>query len=699
MRATAFLIGLLASATCFGAEKMCDVVVYGGTSGGVAAAVQAARMGKTVVLIEPGRHLGGLSSGGLGATDIGNKAAIGGLSREFYRRIYQHYMQPSAWKQETLSEYKTRKRGRSIDKDTMWGFEPHVAERVFNDMVREAKVPVVFGQRLDLNIGVKKQGGRITAIKMESGRVFGGRMFIDATYEGDLMAKAGVSYAVGREGNAKYGETLNGVQVSQGIYHQFIERVDPYVEPGDPSSGLLPGIQAGGPGDEGEGDDRVQAYCFRMCATDVPENRVPWPKPDGYDAKRFELLLRNIEAGDHRIVWIRTSMPNRKTDCNNRYAVSTDNIGMNYDYPDGDYATRARILREHEDYQKGLMWTLANHPRVTGEIRSYFQEWGLAKDEFVDNGNWPHQLYVREARRMVSDYVMTQHDCRGDQTASDPVGLGAYGMDSHHTQRYVDPEGHVRNEGDVQVGGFSPYPISYRSIVPKASECTNLVVPVCVSASHIAYGSIRMEPVFMVLGQSAGTAAVHAIDEETEVQAIDYPRLRNRLLADGQVLVWTGPRRRTPAGIDPKSLPGVVVDDLAARKTGEWLGGRSIEPFVGFGYAHDGNEGKGQKSARFEAKLPEAGRYDVRLFYSPNPNRATNVPVTVEHANGTKSIRVNQRQSLPEDSPSVSLGVFTFTADRPAVVTISNDGTDGYTIADAVHFLPYVRLETRNSNR
>jgi len=687
MRTTACLIGLLASANCCGAEKTYDVVVYGGTSGGVAAAVQVARMGKTVVLVEPGRHLGGLSSGGLGATDIGNKAAIGGLSREFYQKIYQHYSQPSFWEQETLAEYKTRKRGRSIDKDTMWGFEPHVAEQVFNDMVREARVPVVCEERLDLNGGVKMQGGRISAITMESGRVFYGRVFIDATYEGDLMAKAGVSYTVGREGNAKYGETLNGVQVAQGIYHQFIKPVDPYVQPGDPSSGLLAGIQASGPGQEGQGDRRVQAYCFRMCATDVPENRVPWPKPKGYDPKRFELLLRNIEAGDHRIVWIRSSMPNRKTDCNNRYAVSTDNIGMNYDYPDGDYATRERIIREHEDYQQGLMWTLANHPRVTEEIRNYFQEWGLAKDEFVDNGNWPHQLYVREARRLVSDYVMTQHDCQGERTAPEPVALGAYGMDSHHTQRYVDATGHVRNEGDVEVGGFSPYPVSYRSIVPKASECTNLVVPVCVSASHLAYGSIRMEPVFMVLGQSAATAAVHAIDERSDVQSIDYPRLRSRLLDDGQVLVWTGPPRHMPVGIDAKSLPGVVVDDQAARKTGEWAGGRTVEPFVGLGYAHDANEGKDTKSVRFEAKLPESGRYEVRLFYPPNPNRATNVPVSIEHANGTESVRVNQRKALPEGSQSVSLGVFAFTANRPAVVTISNEGTDGYTIADAVQFV------------
>jgi len=541
MRIILLAIGLCIGNFALGAEKTYDVVVYGGTSSGVVAAVQVARMGKSVVLIEPGRYLGGLTSGGLGATDIGNKRAIGGVAREFYGRIYRHYAQPSAWKHETLEEYR-KKSGRSVDVDTMWGFEPHVAEQVYADMIREAKVPVIFGQRLDLKGGVKKQGARITAIVMESGRSFRGRVFIDATYEGDLMAKAGVSYTVGRESNAKYGETLNGVQKRQAKYHQFIKPVDPYVRPGDPKSGLLPGIQGDGPGEEGQGDHRVQAYCFRMCMTDEPAIRRPWPKPKDYDPGRYELLLRNFEAGDHRVPWLKKAMPNRKTDTNNKRAVSTDNIGMNYEYPDADHATREKIIKEHETYQKGLLWTLANHPRVPESIRKLYQTWALAKDEFVDNDNWPHQLYVREARRMVSDYVMTEHNCRGNRAAPDPVGLGAYGMDSHHTQRYVDAEGHVRNEGDVEVGGFSPYPVSYRSIVPKASECTNLLVPVCVSASHIAYGSIRMEPVFMVLGQSAATAAVHAVESDADVQAVDYARLRKRLLADRQVLEWT-PRR------------------------------------------------------------------------------------------------------------------------------------------------------------
>ncbi len=527
-------LGHLLAAGSRAAEREYDIVVYGGTSGGVSAAVQAARLGKSVVLIEPGKHLWGLTSGGLGATDIGNKAAIGGLAREFYRRIKKHYQEEGAWKYEKRSDFQGP--GHDPQEGAAWTFEPHVAEKVFRDLVREHRVPVVFGQRLDLAKGVRKDGPRIVAIGMESGEVYRGKVFIDATYEGDLMAKAGVRYHVGREANKVYGETLNGVQVRQAVHHQFIVKVDPYVKPGDPSSGLLPRVQAGPPGTDGEGDRRVQAYNFRLCATDRPENRRPWPRPENYDDKQYELLLRNFEAGDHRIPWHPLLMPNRKTDANNNYAFSTDDIGSNYAYPDGDYATRARIGKEHVDYQQGLLWTLANHPRVPEKIRRHFQTWGLAKDEFADNDNWPTQLYVREARRMVGAYVMTEHHCRGQRVAEDPVGLAAYTMDSHHVQRYVTAEGFVRNEGDVQVGGFPPYPVSYRSLVPRAAECTNLLVPVCLSASHISYGSIRMEPVFMVLGQSAATAAALAIDSPTEVQKVSYPKLRERLLHDGQVL-------------------------------------------------------------------------------------------------------------------------------------------------------------------
>lgn len=530
-----FLIAGLLAPFVHAADEA-DIVIYGGASGGIAAGVQAARMGKSVIILEPSQHVGGLTTGGLGATDIGNKRAIGGLAREFYKRVWRHYENEAVWRHQKRDDYITRHRYLAgPDEKTMWTFEPHAAAQIFREMLAEAKLTVLTGQRLDLRNGVRKEGTRIVSITMENGRTFTGKMFIDATYEGDLMAKAGVSYHVGREANSVYGETLNGVQVKNATKHQFVKPVDPWRVPGDPKSGLLPGIESDPPEPDGAGDHRVQAYNFRLCTTDVPENRVPWPKPANYDPSLYELLLRNFEAGDHRVPWSPIMMPNRKTDTNNNFAVSTDFIGQNYRYAEADYAERERIIQAHKDYTQGLMWTLANSERVPEKVRAEFQKWGLAKDEFTENGNWPTQLYVREARRMISSYVMTEKNCRRLEVVPDSVGMGAYNMDSHHVRRHLSPEGHVVNEGDVQVG-VKPYPISWRSIIPKAEECSNLLVPVCLSASHIAYGSIRMEPVFMVLGQSAATGAALALDAGVSPHELDYARLKERLLADGQVL-------------------------------------------------------------------------------------------------------------------------------------------------------------------
>jgi len=655
-----------------------DIVVYGGTSGGIIAAVQAAKMKKSVVLIESSKHLGGLTSGGLGATDIGNKAAIGGLSRGFYRAVAAHYAKEDSWKWEKRENYRSN---RPAGETEMWTFEPHVAEAIYRDMLKEAKVPVVTG-RLNLKNGVVKAGERILSIQLESGLTFTGSMFIDATYEGDLLAKAGVSYHVGREANAKYGETLNGVQTKNATHHQFIKAVDPFVKPGDPTSGLLPLIQAGAPGEEGAEDRRVQTYNLRLCTTDVAENRRAWPKPADYDEKRWELLFRNCEAGDIRIPWNPIFMPNRKTDTNNNFAISTDFIGANYDYPNGDYATRERIYKEHISYTSGLLWSLANHPRVPESVRSHFQRLGMAKDEFTDNGNWPHQLYVREARRMISDYIMTQHNCQGRVVADDSVGLAAYTMDSHNTQRYAK-DGRAWNEGDVQVGGFSPYPISYRSLVPKKSECSNLLVPVCLAASHISYGSIRMEPVFMVLGQSTATAASMAIDANSAVQDIPYAKLRERLLADQQVLDWTGPKR--VPGIDATKLPGLIIDNTEAKLTGSWTQSNSTSGFVGSDYLHDNNTAKGDCLAEFSFKISKPGKFDVRIAYTVNANRATNVPITITSADGEKSVILDQKKETKEGFRS--LGTFSFDPSQPAKVVICNVGTDGYVIVDAVQLV------------
>ena len=500
--------------------KEYDVVVYGGTSAGVVSAVKSARLGATVALIEPGKHLGGLSSAGLGFTDAGKTDAIGGIARDFYCGVNEYYD----------AEYENQPK---------WVFEPHIAEKVFNDFVNQPLINVFMGQRLDLKNGVTKKDGRIIAIKMESGQSYHGKMFVDATYEGDLMALAGVSYSVGRESNSQYNETLNGVQVAHAKYHQFPCDIDPYVVPGDPASGLLYGITEKKPAQDGQGDKLIQAYCYRLCLTDDPANMVPFTKPAGFDSSKYELLIRYANGCSKlKPFFTLAQLPNRKTDSNNKGPFSFDYIGMNYDYPLGDYATRERIAKEHEIYQRGLLWVLANDPRVPQSIRDTVSKWGLAKDEFLDNDNWPHQLYVREARRMVSDYVMTEHNCLGKEDVSDSVGLASYPMDSHHVQRYVDEAGYVRNEGDVEVGKFEPFAISYRSIVPKKSECENLLVPVCVSSSHIAYGSIRMEPVFMILGESAASAAVMAIKNNIAVQDVDYKILSKELLSYGQILSW-----------------------------------------------------------------------------------------------------------------------------------------------------------------
>ena len=681
------LASLLSSPLRAANAETFDVVVYGGTSGGVTAAIQSARMGRSVVLIEPTKFIGGLTTGGLGATDIGNKKAIGGMSREFYHRIWEYYQQPGVWTAQTRDEYFAKKHhGNSENEDTMWTFEPHVASKIYETMIAEAKVPVVYGERLDLKSGVKKDGARITEIVMESGRSFIGKMFIDATYEGDLMAKAGVSYHVGREANSVYGETLNGVQTGNARSHQFKVNVDPYVIPGDPKSGLLHGIQADGPGEEFAGDRRVQAYNFRMCTTDVPENRIPWEKPVGYAEKMFELALRNVEAGDLRISWAPSWMPNRKTDTNNNFAVSTDYIGMNYDYPDGDYATRDRIWKAHELWQKGLMWTYANHPRVPEVVRAAFSKLGLAKDEFPDNGGWPRQLYVREARRMISDYVMTEKNCRRLEVVEDSVGMGAYNMDSHNAQRHVSKDGFVRNEGDVQVGS-RPYPVSYRSIRPKAEECTNLLVPVCLSASHIAYGSIRMEPVFMVLGQSAAIAAAQALEQGVDVQKIDLAKLKERLLADQQVLDFESPPSPVKSIVDKEKLGGILVDDTEAQLSGFEAHGTTASPFLGAGYAHDGDADKGQQKAIFKTRLPEPGKYEVRIGYSALANRASNVPVTIRSLEGAKTVYVDQKKPGSVAGFLTPVGVFTFDASTDAVVEISNEGTKGHVIVDAVQWV------------
>lgn len=510
-----------------------DVCVYGATSGGVVAAVQAARMGKTVILADPGRNVGGMTAGGLGWVDFGWKDAIGGMSLEFIHRVAAHYadLPESEWKQ-----------GKG------WTFEPHVAEAIFNDMLAEAKVPIHFGEEL---ADVKKNGRRITKLTMSNGDVFNAKIFIDATYEGDLMARARVSYTTARESNAQYHETDNGIRLRLPHLNGKVLRIDPYVEPGNPASGLLPLIQPSDPGVDGEAgpESDAQAYNYRLCLTKDEANRMPIDPPPDYSPARYDLFARFIagaQAADIPIALKQDPkrnlgflkidlLPNGKTDVNNGGWFSTDFIGGSKGYAEADYATRRTIAKNNENYIRGLLHFLATDPRVPEEIRTSMQSWGLCRDEFQANGGWPFQLYVRESRRMLGAYVMTEHDCRRTTGFTDSIGLGSYPMDSHAYRRLVW-DGAAATEGGFYSALASPYPISYRAITPKEDECENLLVPACCSASHAAYASLRMEPVFMILGQSAATAAAIALDDDVPVQKVDAKKLQARLLQDKQLL-------------------------------------------------------------------------------------------------------------------------------------------------------------------
>lgn len=692
------LVGILALQRLAGAATSVtdsDICIYGGTGAAVTAAVQAKKMGRSVIVVSPDKHLGGLSSGGLGFTDTGNKAVIGGLSREFYHRVWLHYDKPEAWVQQKKADYGNKGQGTPAmdgEQRTMWIFEPHVAEEIFEDLVRENQVTVVRDAWLDRAGGVKMSGGRIASIATLDGKSYTARMFIDATYEGDLMAAAKVDYHVGREATSVYDEKWNGIQV--GVLHHghhfgaVKQKISPYVVAGDPASGVLPRVSTEPPGDYGAGDKRVQAYCFRMCLTDEPSNRVPFAKPDGYDARQYEILLRVFLAGWRETFHKFDPIPNHKTDTNNHGPFSTDNIGMNWDYPEASYERRREIIREHETYQKGWLWFIATDPRVPDDVRSAMQKWGLPRDEFRDNGNWSHQLYIREARRMIGAYVMTENDLLKKRVTPDSIGMGSYGIDSHNVQRYITPEGFVQNEGDIGVGTKGPYGIAYGAIVPRKGQCGNLLVPVCASSSHIAFGSIRMEPVFMILGQSAATAAVMALEGGLAVQEVPYAKLRARLLQDGQVLETpAGAKTSGGGGLEPAKLGGVVVDDEQAKLTGTWGESRAARKYVGDGYRHDNNARDGKCSARFEAKLPKTGRYEVRLAAPPNNNRASNVRVEIIHAGGTEIVTVDEKAAPPIDGLWIPLGAFEFSADRAAAVSISNKDANGFVVIDAVQWL------------
>lgn len=524
---------LLLSLVSLAYAETYDVVVFGGTSGGVTAAVQVAREGKTVVLLEPGKHVGGMTAGGLGWIDIKGPASTGGVAREFFERVVRHY---------AAENINTSQFGNSG-----WVLEPHVAEQVYNEMLREAKVPVVYGYKL---ASAAKTGARITAITSEARQTIEGKMFIDATYEGDLMAKAKVSYIVGRESSAQYNEPLAGIRPEPATGLDRKLKIDPYVKPGDPSSGLIPLVQTGAVGKPGDASPAIQDYNYRLCLTRNPANRIPIEPPADYDPKQYELVGRFFTASaalgtKFSLGWNKgltstpiklDKIPHGKTDTNNGARISTDYAGYSQGYPEASYAEREKFAKAHENYIRGYLHFLATDPRVPENIREDMKIWGLAKDEFTDNGGWPFQLYVRQARRLIGEYVMTQHDALRKTHFNDSVGMASYSLDSHICRRIVD-RGTVIQEGGFYQTIPGPYPISYRALIPKAAECENLLVPACCSASHVAYASVRMEPVFMILGHSSASAAVQAINEKTSVQKIDIKKLQERLINDKQVLV------------------------------------------------------------------------------------------------------------------------------------------------------------------
>jgi len=637
-----------------------DICIYGATSAGIIAAYTAKKMGKSVLLIEPGTHLGGMTSGGLGQTDIGNKYAISGLSRDFYRRIGKHY-----------------------GKFEQWIFEPHVAKKYLQQYLDEAGIKVLYLNRI---VSAKKTNGNIESIVLENSskpeastnKTIRAKMYMDCTYEGDLMARAGVSYAVGREANSDYNETINGVQLMTG--HQFPDGIDPYKIAGKPESGLLWGISNEKLLPNGTGDKKAQAYNYRICLTSDPKNLVPITRPAGYDSTRYELLVRLMNKHPERktlndyFIW--SKMPNNKTDINNRNGFSTDMIGMNYEYPDGDYKKRAEIIKDHEVYTKGLLYFVGHDARVPQELRQEMLKWGYPKDEYTDSGNWSPQLYIREARRMTGNYVMTQANCEGKEKVDDGVGMAAYTMDSHNIQRIV-VNGMVKNEGNVEVGGFGPYPISYQSIVPKEKECSNLFVPVCLSATHIAYGSIRMEPVFMVLAQSASVAAVMAIDNKTSVQKVDVKKLQAQL------------------NLNPMSN-GASADVLADNEdktsvavTGKW----AVQNKGGYGPTFLASDPavKDLQSVKFTPKVKKAGKYNAYIYFPKLPHMSSQIKLSLFDGKTKKEINVKESDIVVVGQTSgewFHLGTYNFQPGKNAYVEISNSGADGLVFADAVLLVP-----------
>ena len=635
-----------------------DLCVYGGTSAGVVAAYSAAQQGLSVVLVEPTTHIGGMTTGGLGFTDIGNKQVISGVAKQFYRKVGAHY-------------------GRL----EQWIFEPSVAEGIMRDYIDHENITLMDEYRIRES---HKEGTRIVSILVENStkpsrtKTIKADYFIDCSYEGDLMARSGVEYTVGREANEQYGETYNGVELMD--RHQFPDGIDPYKIKGDPESGLLWGISPAQVAENGTADKMVQAYNYRICLTDNRENMIPITRPADYDSTRYELLLRLMEVQPEKLslndyfIWSR--MPNGKTDVNNRGGFSSDMIGMNHNYPEASYQERQEIIDAHTSYTKGLLYFIGHDERVPEILRKRMQLWGYPKDEYVANGHWTPQLYIREARRMVGEYVATQADCQGRTTVTDGVGMAAYQMDSHNCQRIVvekDGQSMVKNEGNVEIGGGLPYPIAYRSITPKREQCTNLVVPVCLSASHIAYGSIRMEPVFMVLGQSAAVAVALAHEQECcDVQLVDSNDI-NRVLTENPYM--------------DSSQPDILIDDSAASVVADSKWVRRGRGGYGLSFLELAPTTTPQSVSFGVESIPEAGKWSIYSYQSSNKNLTSST--TFDILSGEKAYHITFARDelgvLGQTSGDWALlGTYDFEQGDSVSVVISNATADATMRADAI---------------
>ncbi|MCA9175291.1 MAG: FAD-dependent oxidoreductase [Planctomycetales bacterium] len=653
-----------------------DVIVYGGTPGGVAAAVEAARLGKSVALIEPSVRVGGVSASGLGMADVGHIGSLGGVAEEFFQRVHDVYSEPEAWTQQDAGDYTWF----NPSADKQYRFEPHVAEQVFGDMLDEELVAVITRERLDRSPGgVHVADLAIQSLDLESGGTFEGLQFVDSSYEGDLMAAAGVTYTVQRESNAQYGESLNGINYTAPYTFIPPNPIDAYVVPGDPESGLIRGVQPALTSDVGDASDHLQAYNFRLTLTNDPDNMIPFRRPDGYDEADYELLFRYYEAGNRIGPFSFHLMPNLKTDSNGAAMISTDLKTANWEYPEASYERREEIIAEYRKYTEGLLWTLQNHPRIPAFAHTMVAGWGFAADEYPENDGFPTQIYVREARRMVSDYVTTENDARHLTTIDDPIAIPSYPLDSHYTGLHVGENGEVIGEGSFYYTTTGPFYLSYRSIVPRRGEVTNLAVTSAVSASHVAYGSIRMEPVYMMIGHSAGAAAAQAIDSHVAMQDVNYANLRAQLAADG--LTFQLPSTtQTRDYYTADTLPGIVIDDHDATFQGKVDWGISAWPWVNGMYTTDRRAAKGDWSATFATEVH--GAFEVRVLFPTSAANANNVPVTVHHAGGATTLSIDQTTT----GNYVSLGTFLF--DGEARIVLDNTGTHGLVIADAVQLLP-----------